>query len=249
MPEAARALAPASSHASSRARVLLDDVLGGRVVDALEGRHGSVGAAKPVRAFGGAPERPRGGLGVREGGDSPRPSTKRLGDAGRRHDDGEHRLPTRSRPTRLDLLRDLLRRRGHRRHEEHDDRVDLRILEHCRERFAVGGGRCAPEHVDGFARLASGERSAASRPRRALAGSGSSRPAASQASAQRIPRPPAFVSTPTRRPRGSGWLERRAATSISSSSDAARMTPAWWNRASTAASDPASAAVCELAAR
>ena len=42
------------------------------------------------------------------------------------------------------------------------------------------------------------------------ASSGSSRPAASHASAQRIPSPPAFVSTPTRRPRGSGWLESSA---------------------------------------
>ena len=36
---------------------------------------------------------------------------------------------------------------------------------------------------------------------------------------------------------------------MSSSSVRARITPAWWNRASTAASEPASAAVCELAAR
>ena len=71
---------------------------------------------------------------------------------------------------------------------------------------------------------------------------------ASHASAQRMPRPPAFVRTPTRRPRGSGWLESRPATSTSSSSVRARSTPAWWKSASTAASEPASAAVCELAA-
>ena len=39
------------------------------------------------------------------------------------------------------------------------------------------------------------------------------------------------------------------ATSTSSSSEAARITPAWRKSASTAVSDPASAAVCELAAR
>ena len=39
-----------------------------------------------------------------------------------------------------------------------------------------------------------------------------------------------------------------AATSISSSSVPARITPAWRKSASTAASEPASAAVCELAA-
>ncbi len=81
------------------------------------------------------------------------------------------------------------------------------------------------------------------------ASSGSDRPAASHASAQRIPSPPAFVTTATRRPRGSGCDENKAAASISSSSVRARSTPAWRNSASIAASDPASAAVCELAAR
>ena len=66
---------------------------------------------------------------------------------------------------------------------------------------------------------------------------------------QRMPRPPAFVSTATRRPGGSGCVDSSAATSISSSSERARMTPAWWKSASTAASEPASAAVWELAAR
>ena len=64
-----------------------------------------------------------------------------------------------------------------------------------------------------------------------------------------MPSPPAFVSTATRRPFGSGCDESSVATSISSSSEAARMTPAWRKRASTPASEPASAAVCELAAR
>ena len=52
-----------------------------------------------------------------------------------------------------------------------------------------------------------------------------------------MPRPPAFVSTPTRRPRGSGWLESSAAASISSSSVRARRTPAWRKSASTARSE------------
>ena len=102
----------------------------------------------------------------------------------------------------------------------------------------------------GCARLAS-PGSSWPRARRASrrSSSGSSSPAASQASAQRIPRPPAFVITPTRRPRGSGWLESSAAASTSSSSVRARRTPAWRKSASTAVSEPASAAVCELAAR
>ena len=64
-----------------------------------------------------------------------------------------------------------------------------------------------------------------------------------------IPSPPAFVSTATRRPRGSGCVERSTAVSISSESVPARMTPACANSASTAASEPARAAVWELAAR
>ncbi len=101
----------------------------------------------------------------------------------------------------------------------------------------------------GFAVLASG----GSRPARPslVSGesSGSSRPAASHASAHRIPSPPALVRIATPGPRGSGLLERRAATSTSSSKVPHRMTPAWRNSADTAASDPARAAVCELAAR
>ena len=106
-----------------------------------------------------------------------------------------------------------------------------------------------PSMSTGFATLASAGRT----PRRAAAVSGesagNSSPAASQASAQRIPRPPAFVRTATRRPRGSGCVEKRAAASISSPSVRARITPAWWKSAFTAASEPARAAVCELAAR
>ena len=45
---------------------------------------------------------------------------------------------------------------------------------------------------------------------------------------------PAFVSSATRRPRGSGCVESSTATSSSSSSVSARITPAWWKSASTA---------------
>ena len=101
----------------------------------------------------------------------------------------------------------------------------------------------------GFATLASAgstERSAAT----VVSESGvSSSPEASHASAQRMPSPPAFVRTATPARRGRGCVEKSVATSISSSSDPARITPAWRKSASTAASEPASAAVCELAAR
>ena len=101
----------------------------------------------------------------------------------------------------------------------------------------------------GFARLASRGRSGGSAARVSSLGGGSSRPTASQASAQRMPSPPPFVSTATRGPRGSGWRERSTATSARSSSESAWITPAWRKTASTAVIEPASAAVCDPAAR
>ncbi len=56
----------------------------------------------------------------------------------------------------------------------------------------------------GFATLASAGKTVASAARVSSLGVGSSRPSASQASAARIPNPPAFVTTATRRPRGTG---------------------------------------------
>jgi len=58
-----------------------------------------------------------------------------------------------------------------------------------------------------------------------------------------------LVSTATRRPAGAGCEDITAATSNISSSVPARITPAWWTRASTAVSRAAIAAVCEDAAR
>ena len=106
-----------------------------------------------------------------------------------------------------------------------------------------------PSMSTGFATLASAG-STARRPATASSPSaGSSRPAASHASAQRIPRPPAFVTIPTERPSSRPPAENSEATSTSSSSVSARITPACRKRASAAASEPARAAVCELAAR
>ncbi len=87
--------------------------------------------------------------------------------------------------------------------------------------------------------------------RRVLDGSGSTRnAAASHASAQEIPGPPAFVTMPIRFPAGSGWPASRAATSNSSPTVAVRITPAWRNSASTVESDAASSApVWDMAAR
>ena len=79
--------------------------------------------------------------------------------------------------------------------------------------------------------------------------SGRVSPAASQASAVRMPAPPALPTTPTRLPAGRGAVATTRATSNSCSSEATRMTPDWRKRASTDTSGEASAAVCEAAAR
>ena len=79
--------------------------------------------------------------------------------------------------------------------------------------------------------------------------SGSTSPAASQASAVRMPAPPALPTTATRLPAGSGAVATTRATSKSCSSDATRITPACRKRASTETSGEARAAVWEAAAR
>ena len=87
-------------------------------------------------------------------------------------------------------------------------------------------------------------------PAPAAGSAGTSRPAASQASAHMIPGPPALVSTPTRRPVGSGWLASSEATSSISARLSVRITPACSKSASTVTSEAESMApVCELVAR
>src|SRR4029077_19334393 len=85
---------------------------------------------------------------------------------------------------------------------------------------AITGGRteaklsgvAPPSRSTGFALLPSAGITSASAARVGSLGCGSSRPAASQASAARMPSPPALVTTATRRPRGTGWAERDGAT-------------------------------------
>ena len=101
----------------------------------------------------------------------------------------------------------------------------------------------------GFATLAAAGRKARRASAVPAARGGSSSPCASQASAARMPGPPALVTIATRPPRGTGWCARSAATSKSSSSVPVRMTPAWRKRASTTVSLSASAPVWEDAAR
>ena len=100
----------------------------------------------------------------------------------------------------------------------------------------------------GFATLASAGRTARSAASVSGESAGSSKPAASQASAQRIPSPPAFVSTATRRPGGTGCVERRA-RDVDQLLERARPNDAGLvEERIDCASEPASAAVCELAA-
>ena len=102
----------------------------------------------------------------------------------------------------------------------------------------------------GFAVEASGGSPSASRSCVAADSGSIRRPSASQASAQRMPGPPALVSTATRSPRGSGCRASRPATSNISPTVSARSTPACSNSASTVTSLAASSApVCDDAAR
>ena len=65
-----------------------------------------------------------------------------------------------------------------------------------------------------------------------------------------IPGPPAFVTTPTRDPVGSGWFASSEATSSISERLSVRITPAWSKSAFTLTSDAESRApVCDLVAR
>ncbi len=101
----------------------------------------------------------------------------------------------------------------------------------------------------GFATLAASGRKARSAATVSSPRVGSSRPFASQASAARMPGPPALVRMATRGPFGGGWCESRTPTSNSSSNVLVRMTPAWRKSASTMVSLAASAPVCDEAAR
>ncbi len=77
----------------------------------------------------------------------------------------------------------------------------------------------------GFLTLASGGRNSRSAAMVASASAGSSSPWLSHASLAMIAGPPAFVTMPTRAPRGSGWFASSIATSNNSSIVSVRITP------------------------
>ena len=128
-----------------------------------------------------------------------------------------------------DRLGDLLRPGDDRRHEEHDHGVDARVGEHVREHRLVGRAGRRAEHVDRVreARLARQERRPARRasPRDErrqleagrLAGVGAEDPEPAGVREQRHPAARAAAAGD----------ESRTATSTSSSSVSARITPAW----------------------
>ena len=98
-------------------------------------------------------------------------------------------------------------------YEEDDDGVDLIVGDDWRKGVGVRLGSRRAEQIDRVGEDASAGTTEASSSRVLAPRLTSSSPAASQASAQRIPSPPALVTTATRRPLGSGWVERIAATS------------------------------------
>src|ERR1044072_1874310 len=104
---------------------------------------------------------------------------------------------------------------------------------------AGAGG--APEAIMStvFLTIASGGRNARAGATVASATVASSSPWLSHASLAMIAGPPALVRMPTRAPRGSGWFASSMATSNSSSIVSVRITPDWWQSASTALSAPA----------
>ena len=155
---------------------------------------------EPLGALRDAAERTRCRLRVGERGGG-RAGAQRFRDAGRAHDDGEHRLlGGGGAGRRVDGDRDLVGGRADGRDEEHERGVDLRVVQHDRQRLLVARRVAEPSMSTGFATLASAGSSSRSRATVSSPSAGSSSPAASQASAARMPSPPAFVSTATRLP-------------------------------------------------
>ena len=209
-------------------------------------------AAAAIRPVPRRARAPGGGFRIRR---TSRPASRSAQERCRRavgaHDDSEHRLLRSSRlERRADRRRDLVGAGDDRRHEEHDHGVDSRVAQQQRQRLRVGRRR---------SRSRAGRRDSRRSPRSA----GRLRaPAASRR------RAPAARAPPRRRRRRRGCRARRRssarrrggrpAAAGSTAASRRRRAPRGCARetrrrcrksASTAASEPASAAVCELAAR
>ena len=101
--------------------------------------------------------------------------------------------------------------------EEDDDRVDFAVGDDRRKGIGVRLGSRRAEYVDGAGEGPLRGTTEASSSRVSAPRLTSSSPAASQASAQRIPEPACVGDDRDAPSRGSGWVERIAATSTSSS--------------------------------
>ena len=204
---------------------------------------------QPLAALHGAPERLRGRLGIREGRHRAR-SAASVARPSALTNDGEHRLvrgrsrrgPAIAAPTSSASARPA-GRRGRSRRRRAGRRA--RAAAPPRKLSAVAPSRaCRPGSPSSPRRAARRERGARLlRERRQLEPGGLARVGAQD------PEPAGVRDHGDAAPARHRLVESSAATSISSSSVPARITPAWRKSASTAASDPASAAVCEPAAR
>ena len=199
----------------------------------VELRDGPDRPSQPLGALGRAAERARGRLRIGERGNRERAPAQRRGRAfGAAMNRCKHRLVgPGSAAAPLIAAADVRRRRPRRGGTKRT--ITASIPGSARTSgsdglVAVGCRRA--EHVDRVRgrRLGREERRERGRgsPRRAA---GNSRPAASQASAQGLPQPAQRFgqSGDPPAPRSHGWLERRAATSRSSTRVSARSTPAW----------------------
>ena len=124
------------------------------------------------------------------------------------------------------------------------------VGEHERDHLRVGRRGRRAEHVDGFATLASAGSTSRARPASRRPSSGSSRPGRLARVGAEDPEPARVREHRDAAPARERLATRAARPRRSAPRACARgCTPAWWKSASTAASEPASAAVCELAAR
>jgi hypothetical protein len=122
---------------------------------------------------------------------------------------------------------------------QHEDRVDLPVVEQSGDRLQIVVDGRPHAEVERVAEPV-GARQRTLQPRAGVrARRGERQPRAAHASAATTPRPPEFVTTPIRRPRGSGWDPKSSAALKSACVVSTRSTPAWKKSASVAASPSA----------
>ena len=127
----------------------LDDERSSGAIDPFEHGDGPERPPEPLGALRDAAQCSCRRLRVGEGSGG-RAGAQRLRDAVRAHDDGEDRLlGSGGASGRVDGDRYLVGRRADGGYEEHERRVDLRVLQHDRQRLPVARRGRRSEHVDG----------------------------------------------------------------------------------------------------